>query len=155
MSEPTQPASWPNARGPWYEVTDDRRLYDGGFFWCAMASGHPDYNSGYPNHERHQLAFECRSLSTGFSGVRVDLRGPSRELEVYAAAPFQFGQLRGSDTATQARIVLECYSDTSCLRFSIPAGEALWLGRRLAQLVDLVTIPPASTHSATTSTVTA
>jgi hypothetical protein len=148
MSEPTQPASWPNARGPWYEVSDDRRLYDSGWFWCATASGHPDRNGGYPSHERHPLALECRSLSTGFDGVRADLQGPNRGLEVYAAAPFQFGQLRGSDQADPARILLECYTDTSCLRFSLPAGEALRLGRRLAQLVDLITIPPPAATSA-------
>jgi hypothetical protein len=129
-------------------VIDERRLYDSGSFWCAAANGHPDHNGGYPDPERHQPPFECRSLSTGFDGARVDLRGPSRGLEVYAAAPFQFGQPRGSDSAEPARIVLECYSDTSCLRFSLPPGEALRLGRRLAQLVDLITIPPTAATSA-------
>ena len=48
MSDGIHPPEWPSARGPWPEVNDSSRLYDGGWSWCTNAAAHPDDNAGYP-----------------------------------------------------------------------------------------------------------
>lgn len=58
------------------------------------------------------------------------------------AAPYQFGALRDEALSDEPRIVIESYVDESGeepVRLSLALGEALHLGRRIAQLVDLVT----------------
>lgn len=142
MSDRTQPPNWPNARGPWSEVEDISRLFDHGKPWCASATAHPGPEIDYPDPLDHVPWDECRTLSTGFDGARQDLYGPPVGVELYAAAPFQFGALRHEAVRTETRIVLEVYSEESdddVVRVSLPLGEALRLGRRLGQVVDRVT----------------
>lgn len=82
--------------------------------------------------------------------MQRELSGQGHGLDIYAAAAFQFGELRSSATNLHlpARIVLEYYPDVAgaepadAIRFSLPVGEALRLSRRIAQVVDLVTVPP-------------
>jgi hypothetical protein len=146
MSDRTETASWPDPEGPWHRVTDGSRVFDHGRPWCAGAAGHPTEARDYPNADLH-LPQECRSLTTSFDGVVQDLSGSAAELEVYAAAPFRFGEIKTSDhTDDSARIVLEYYAqeaageyELTVARWSLPLGEALRLGRRLGQLIDLVT----------------
>jgi hypothetical protein len=147
MPEHTQPRNWPCPRGPWHEVLDLSRLHDYGQPWCADVTGHPGPQRDYPDPETHQPWDECRTLSTSFLGARVDLGGPPLALELYAAAPYQFGALRDEAASVLPRIVLDCYSDPGTpevaeMRFSLPLGEALRLARRITQMVDLVTMPP-------------
>lgn len=148
MSDRTETASWPDPEGPWHRVTDSSRVFDHGRPWCAGAAGHPTEEREYPNADLH-LPWECRSFTTSFEGVVQELSGPAVELEVYAAAPFRFGEIRTSELPhDQARIVLEAYALeqpdaergwSEAARWSLPLGEAIRLGRRLGQLVDLVT----------------
>ena len=143
MSDRTQPPNWPSPRGPWPELTDINQLFDHGKPWCATAHGHPEPDDGYPDPDRHVPWNECRSLVSYFDGARRDLSGPRMELEVYAAAAFQYGRLRSEALPQETRIVLDAYVDApgeEPLRLSLPVGEALRLGRRLGQLVDLVTL---------------
>jgi hypothetical protein len=78
-----------------------------------------------------------------FDGVLRDLAGPAAELELYAACPYQFGALRDLAVRPEPRVVIETYVDVlgeESTRVSLPIGEALLLGRRIAQLVDAVSI---------------
>jgi hypothetical protein len=141
MAHRTQPPNWPNLRGPWHEVTAASRLFDHGKPWCATAHGHPEPDDGYPDPDRHVPWNECRTLVSYFDGVRLDLHGMQVELELYAAAVFQFGALRSEALPTETRIVLEPYVDQpghEPIRISLPVGEALRLARRITQLVDLI-----------------
>lgn len=141
MGNRTQPPNWPSPRGPWPEVTDASRLFDHGKPWCATAHGHPEPEDGYPDPDRHVPWNECRTLVSYFDGARHDLSGAPVELELYAAAAFQFGTLRSEAFRPDSRIVLESYVDQEGhepVRVSLPAGEALRLARRITQLVDLV-----------------
>lgn len=148
MSDRTETGSWPDPEGPWHRVTDNSRVFDHGRPWCAGAAGHPTEEHEYPNADLH-LPSECRSFATSFEGVVQDLSGQAAEVEVYAAAPFRFGEMRTTDlTDDSVRVVLEYYApalesehEVAVVRWSLPLGEALRLGRRLAQLVDLVTDP--------------
>jgi len=144
MSDRTQPPNWPSPRGPWPEVTDGSRLFDHGKAWCATAHGHPEPDDGYPDPDRHVPWNECRSVVSYFDGARQGIDGARLELELYVAAAFQFGALRSEAAPSEARIVLEAYVDEpgqEPMRVSLPAGEALRLARRMAQLVDLVDGP--------------
>lgn len=151
MSDRTQSSDWPSPKGPWPEAAEDgSRVYDHGWPWCAVAAGHPDPEGGYPDPEVHVPWSECRTLAAAFDGVRLGLDGAAAGLDVYGAARFRFGELRTATARDVPRIVLECYFDApeaaessneEVVRFSLPVGEALRLGRRLAQIVDFVTIP--------------
>jgi hypothetical protein len=140
MSHRTQPPNWPSPRGPWPELTEINQLFDHGKPWCAAAHGHPEPGDGYPDPDRHVPWNECRTLVSSFDGARRDLNGAPLELEVYAAAAFQFGTPRSEALPSQTRIVLEAYVDEpgqEPIRVSLPAGEALRLARRITQFVDL------------------
>lgn len=144
MSDRTQPPSWPSPRGPWHEVEDVTRLYDQGKPWCAAAAGHPTDAQDYPEVDRHIPWNECRTLTSYFDGPRRNLTGADVELEVYAAAPYQFGALRDAALPGKPRIVIESYVDApgeEPVRVSLPLGEALRLSSRIVQLVDLVSAP--------------
>ena len=141
MSHRTQPPNWPSSRGPWPEVAGIDRLFDHGKSWCATAQGHPEPDDGYPDSDRHVPWNECRTLISSFEGARRDLHGGPLELELYAAAAFQFGTPRGEALPDETRVILEAYGDEpgqEPFRVSLPAGEALRLARRIAQLVDLI-----------------
>ena len=141
MSHRTQPPNWPSPRGPWHEVAGTGRLFDHGKPWCATAYGHPEPDDGYPDSDRHVPWNECRTLISSFDGARRDLNGGPLELELYAAAAFQFGSLRSKALPSETRIVLEAYADEpgqEPIRVSLATGEALRLARRITQLVDLV-----------------
>jgi hypothetical protein len=56
-----------------------------------VTKGEPD--DGYPDVDRHVPWNECRTLTSYFDGARQDLHGPPIDLEVYAAAGYQFGAL--------------------------------------------------------------
>jgi hypothetical protein len=149
MPETTQPENWPSPRGPWPEIGNSSRIFDHGRYWCANAAGHPNPEGGYPNPAVHIPFDECRTLAASFADVRRNLSEQTYELDLYAAAAFQFGAARSSSTLyLPARMVLDFYSDTTsaepgnAIRFSLPAGEALRLSRRITQVVDLVTVPP-------------
>ena len=143
MSDRTNPASWPNSRGPWHEVKNVTRVYDHGMPWCLNTAGHPDPDGGYPDPAIHLPADECRSAGLCLDGVKCDLTGPTGGLEVYAAQPFRFGELRATARDASTRMVLEFFDETGRVpstRYSLPLGESLRLARRLSQLVDLVTV---------------
>jgi hypothetical protein len=141
MSHRTQPPNWHSSRGPWPEFTDINRLFDHGKSWCATAHGHPGPEDGYPDPDVHVPWNECRTPISSFTGARRDLNGALLELELYAAAAFQFGSLRSKALPSDTRVVLEAYADEpgqEPIRVSLSAGEALRLARRMTQLVDLV-----------------
>lgn len=144
MSDRTQAPNWPTPRGPWPEVSDTSRLFDHGKPWCATAHAHPEADDGYPDVDRHVPWNECRTLPSYFDGARQELHGPPIDLELYAAAGYQFGALRGEASPAETRIVLEVYADRpgeEPTRVSLPLGEALRLSRRITQLIDHVSIP--------------
>jgi hypothetical protein len=143
MSDRTNPASWPNPRGPWHEVGDLTRVYDHGMPWCLNAAGHPDSSGGYPEPAIHLPADECRTAGLYLDGVTRELTGPGCGLEVYAAHQFRFGELRATAGRPSTRIVVDFFDDSgsvSSARYSLTLGESLRLARRLSQLVDLVTL---------------
>jgi hypothetical protein len=144
MPDRTQPPSWPSPRGPWHEVEDVTRLFDQGKPWCVGAAGHPVDEDDYPEVDRHIPWNECRTLTSHFDRSRRDLTGANIELELYAAASYQFGTLREAALPDEPRIVIESYVDArgeEPVRVSLSLGDALRLGRRITQLVDLVSVP--------------
>ena len=141
MPDRTNPANWPNARGPWPEVTGLDQLYDHGRWWCASAAGHPDpEGDGYPDATIHP-ADECRTAGLYLDDVVHDLDGPRAGLEAFAAQRFSFGQARVVSDPARTRIVLEFFDEVGSqppTRYSLAPGECLLLARWLGQLVDLV-----------------
>lgn len=142
MPDRTNPANWPNARGPWPEVTDLDRLYDHGRPWCAFASGHPDRDGdGYPDATIHP-AEECRTAALYLDDSALDHNGTSFGLEVFAAERFSFGELRGGAKPALTHIVVEFFDADGLQtqkRCSLTVGDGLRLARWLGQLADLVT----------------
>ena len=146
MSDRIDPATGPERRGPWPEVTDSSRLFDHGWPWCVNATGHPEQNGGYPDPKHHGL-HECRGREAHVDGVRRELDGAPLGLSVYSAAEFRFGQTRTGGIPTSPRVVLESWSDVErepSHRVSLTPGEALRLARILVRCADDLTFVTAA-----------
>ncbi len=145
MDDRTQPTHWPTPEDPPSRpvLADHDRFFDPGHPWCAAAAGHPQAEGGYPDPEAHSPFHECRTDRATFDTL-ADLDGQPLGLDVYAAAPFRFGQPRHPDPLTSPvpRVVVECYpynEDTKSFRFSLTADGALGLARQLVLLAELLT----------------
>ena len=140
MTNRTNGSVPPPERGPWREVTDIGQLYDHGALWCINARGHPPREDGYPNPRIHVPPFECRSACLYFDGIRADLTGPARGLEVYLAQPFQFGQPRTAEPPPSPRVVFEYLDDVDepVARFSLDIADCLSLALELLRLVTAI-----------------
>lgn len=148
MDDRTQPTPWPTPEdmlsGP--VLADRDRFFDPGRPWCAAAAGHAPVEGGYPDPEAHSPFHECRTDRTTFEAV-LHLEGQPVGLDVYAAAPFRFGQPRHPDplTAPTPRVVIECYpwtDDTTAFRVSVATDVALSLGHQLLLLAELLNTQP-------------
>lgn len=144
MNDRTQPTSWSTPEDLLSRpvLADQDRFFDPGRSWCAAAAGHAQCEGGYPDPEAHSPFHECRTDRATFDAL-LDLDGQSLGLDIYAAAPFRFGQPRHPDplSSPKPRVVIECYpwsDDTKAFRFSIAADGALSLGRQLLLLAKLL-----------------
>jgi hypothetical protein len=122
--------------GPWPEVHGNDRIFDHGAGWCTNAVGHPGFDVDYPDPIRHLPPYECRS-----SGLFVDaadgLTGRACDVEVYAARPYQFGELRSAAGHASPRIVFDVAgagSDNTG-RFSVSFGDALRIAVHVLSVV--------------------
>jgi hypothetical protein len=92
----------------------------------------------------HVQPFECRSAALVIDGARDGLTGSPREVELYAARPYRFGEPRGATVADQTRVVVDCINDLDddTTRVSLTLGDALRVAAHLTRLVTSVDGPP-------------
>lgn len=138
MPDRTEHSAAPSPRGPWPEATDDR-VFDHGAPWCVNAAGHPGPDDDYPDQHRHVPAGECRTRAL-FIDAFDALAGPGRDLEIYVARPFRFGESREAARPTDARVVFATIDQVTDAerRVSISRGDALRLALHLIAAVRLV-----------------
>ena len=108
--------------GPWPVVHDETRIFDHGAAWCANADGHPGFDIDYPDPIRHIPAYECRT-----SGLFVDasdgLAGRRCDVELYAARPFKFGELRSiAGHCADTRIVFDVFGQEARCERQLQCG---------------------------------
>jgi hypothetical protein len=142
MPDRTESTDPPTSRGPWPEADEDR-IFDAGAPWCINSAGHPGLDDDCPDPTRHVPADECRMLGLSVDAIE-GLTGSARDLEVYAARPYLFGERREPDRSRETRFVFESVdpSTEAETRFSLSRGDALRLALHLVEVVRALDHPP-------------